>query len=183
MFMFIEGEPQKTPEEQIAELQAQVNDLKPKAEASSQNFERAKAAEDKVKEYKAKHGDLKEEPAQPLKEVENPKQFDPSALKKEVNEKVDLRLAGYTPEMIEEIEAYAKGRNISLSEAAKAPFIQKAVDGLRAEKKGEDNTPAPSNKGPVINGKPASEIFKGGTNAEKQSAWETMTKKGVKNNE
>lgn len=181
--MFTEGEPQKTPEEQIAELQAKVADLQPKAEASSQNFERAKTAEEKVKGYKAKFGDLEGEPAKPLEEGEKPKPFDSSAMEKKIDEKVDLRLAGYTPEMIGEIESYARGRNISLSEAAKSPFIQKAVDGLRAEIKSKENTPAPSNKGPVIGGKPASEIFKGGTADEKQSAWETMTKGGVKNNE
>lgn len=183
MFMFTEGEPQKTPEEQIAELQAKIADLEPKAAASSQNFERAKAAEGKVGEYKTKFGDLTKEPERSLPEGGESPKFDSSALERRIEEKVDLRTAGYTPEMIKEIEGYAKGMGLSLSEAAKAPFIQKAVDGLRAEAKSKDNTPAPSHRGPVIDGKPASEIFKSGSGAEKQSAWETMTKVGAKNNE
>jgi hypothetical protein len=179
MFMFTEGEPQKTPEEIIASLKAEITskdtmiaELKPKADASSQNFERLKKIEAEKKELEEK-----------LAGGESPKTFDSGALKKEIDEKVDLRLAGYTPEMIAEIDAYAKGRGISISEAAKSPFIKEAVDSLQAKAKVAENIPAPSNKGPVIGGKSASEIFKGGDASQKQEAWELLTKKGVKTNE
>jgi hypothetical protein len=177
--MFIEGEPQKTPEEIIASLKTEIEskdkiitDLKPKADASSQNFERLKKVELEKKELEEK-----------LKGGEAPKEFDSSAMERKIDEKVDLRLAGYTPEMIREIEAYAKGMGVSVSEAAKAPFIQKAVDGLRAEAKSQENTPAPSHKSVMIGDKPATDVLKSGSGSEKQSAFEAILKKGVKTNE
>lgn len=182
MFMFTEGEPQKTPEEIIADLQAQISDLKPKADASSQNFERLKKAEAKLAELEGKAPEG-EKPKEPL-EAGKVQNFDPAALEKRVEEKVSLRLQGYDAETIAEIEKYAKGAGIaSLLEAAKSPFVQKGVDALRAEKKSQENTPAPSGKIATFNGKPVDEIFKTGTPAEKQAAWEATMKGGVKTNE
>lgn len=166
------GKPQKTPEElqaefatQMAAKEAELAAERKKAEVSSQNFERAKKAEEKLKEAEAK-----------LAEKGDTKEFNPDQLRKEVDMKVDLRLAGYEPEHIAEIEKYAKGAGISIAEAAKLPFVQKAVDGLKADKKSTDNTPAPSNKVRVFNGKPVDEVFKTGTPAEKQAAWEATVK-------
>ena len=165
-------EPQKTPEEVIAELQAKVAELEPKATASSQNYERLKKIESEKKELEVK-----------LAEKGETTGLDPAKFKQEIDEKVDLRLAGFDSEHIEEIERYAKGAGLSLAEAAKSPFIVKAVEGLRAEKKSTDSTPAPSSKIRTFNGKPVEEVFKSGSEAEKQAAWEQRLSGGVKNSE
>lgn len=164
--------PQKTPEEIIAALQAEVAELKPKAEASSQNFERLKKAEDKLKEVEGK-----------LPKEGETTTFDSATLEKRVEAKVNLRLAGWTPEQIAEAEAYAKGRGIGLEEAAQSPFVKNAVDAMNAASKSVASTPAPSNNIKVFNGKPVAEIFKSGTEAEKQAAFEAKMKGGVKSNE
>lgn len=130
-------------------------------------FARAKKAEEELKELKTGSNTG----------------FDSAGLKKEIEERVNLRLAGHSPEEIEEIESYAKGKGITLSEAAQSPFIKKAVDGLRAEKKSVENTPAPSAKIKVFNGKPVDEIFKSGSAEEKQAAFQARIKGGVKSNE
>lgn len=150
---------------------AELEDLKKKAEVSSQNFERAKKAEEKLKE------------TEELRAKGDTPTFDSSALEKKVEDKVSLRLAGHTPEMIAEIERYAKGAGLSLSEAAKSPFVQKAVEALRAESKSKDNTPAPSSKIKVFGDKPVADIFKGDSASDKQAAFEHIIKGGVKSNE
>lgn len=164
------AEPQ-VPPTKVEISAAELEDLKKKAEASSQNFERLKKIEAENKELEGK-----------LKGGE-PTTFDSAALEKKVEDKVSLRLSGHTPAMIEEIERYAKGAGISLSEAAKSPFVQKAVEALRAEAKSQDNTPAPSNNVKSFNGKPVEEIFKSGTADEKQAAFEARIRGGAKSNE
>lgn len=146
---------------------AELADLKKKADASEQNFARLKKLETEKKELEAKL---------PKGEQE----FDPASLEKRVEEKVNLRLSGYSPEQILEIERYAKGAQISLSEAAKSPFIAAAVEHQKAAEKSLSSTPAPSAKIPVFNGKPVDEIFKSGSDAEKQAAFEARMRGGVK---
>lgn len=166
---------QKTPEEIIAELTAERDDLKKKADVSSQNFERAKAAEAKVKELESKVSDKLT--------TEKPPEFDAKKLESEINEKVDLRVAGYKPEHIAEIEKFAKGAGVSLSEAAKSPFVVSAIAGMKALEKSQENTPAPSQNVKMFNGKPVAEIFKSGSPEEKQAAFESRLRGGVKTNE
>jgi len=151
---------------------AELAELRKKAEVSEQNFARLKKEEQAKAELEAK-----------LAEKGEPVKFDPAALKKEVDDKVSLRLSGHTPEMIEEIERYAKGANIGLLEASKAPFVMKAVEALSAEQKSLNSTPAPSSKIKVFNGKPVEEIFKSGSDAEKQAAFEARLRGGGKSNE
>lgn len=157
--------------EKVEITKAELDDLTHKAQVSSQNFERAKTAEARLKEL---------EGSPTKKEGES---FDPAKLQSQIDEKVNLRLAGYTPEHIEYMEKYARGAGISLAEAAKDPFVQKAVDGLKAAAKNEEATPPSSPTGRIFNGKPVSEVFKSGSPAEKQAAWETMTKRTARNNE
>jgi hypothetical protein len=159
-------DPQNNPEDVVQISPAELAELRMKADASEQNFTRLKKLEVELKELK------------PLKEGES-KEFDSASLEKRIEEKVDLRVAGHSSEEIAEIEAYAKGRGISLSEAAKSPFIAKAVEAFRAEKKSTDSTPAPT-RVPTFNGKPVDEILKSGTPAEKQAAFEAKMKGGVK---
>lgn len=162
--------PQKTPEEIITALTAERDDLKVKADASSQNFERLKKAEEELKELR------------PLKEGKVDT-FDSASLEKRVDAKVDLRLAGWSQEQIAEAEAYAKGRGITLTEAAQSPFVKNAVEAMKAQSKSIDTTPASSNKTVTFNGKPVSEIFKSGTPEEKQAAFEARLKGKPNNNE
>lgn len=168
---------QKSPEEIIKDLEAKVADLQPKADASSQNFERAKKAEEKVKELEGV------KPPVELKEKGEPVALDPAKLKQEIEDRVSLRLAGRSPEQIEEIERYARGANITLAEAAKVPFVAKAVEALEAESKSTANTPPPSSKIKVFEGKPIEETFKTGSADEKQRAFEAKMRGGAKGNE
>lgn len=161
---------QNPPEEVVQISPAELAELRKKADASEQNFARLKKEEQARKEAEAK-----------LAEQGENKNFDSSSLEKRVDEKVDLRLAGYTPEQISEIEKYARGAGInSLVEASKAPFIQGAVEAERAAKKSLDSNPAPSARIKTFNGKPVDEIFKSGSPAEKQAAFEARMSGGVK---
>lgn len=160
-------EPQKTPEDVVQISPAELAELRKKAEVSEQNFARLKKEEQARKELEAR-----------LSETGN-QSFDPAKLKQEVEEKVDLRMKGHSPEIIAEIEAYAKGRGVSLTEAEKSPFIQSAVEALKAKENSLNNTPSPSSKIPVFNGKPITEVFKTGSDAEKQAAFQARMK-GVK---
>lgn len=163
----IEGqEPQKTPEDVVTLTKAEADELRMKAEASAQNYERLKKIELEKKELEARLTD-------------GGNQLDASALKKEIDDKVDLRLAGFEPEHIAEIEKYAKGAGVSLSEAAKSPFIAMAVEAHKAKAKSTASTPAPSAKIQTFNGKPVEQIFKEGTPDEKQAAFMARMK-GVK---
>lgn len=167
---------QKKLEDTIVELTATIGDLKPKAEASSQNFERLKKLELEKTELEGKVAEL-------TSKGEPPK-FDPVKHAKEIDEKVNLRLAGFEPEHIAELEKFAKGAGISLTEASQSPFAKGGVDALKAAQKSKDVTPAPSNKSRMFNGKSLDEIYKSGTPAEKQAAWEADLKgSGVKNSE
>ncbi len=164
-------ETQQTPEV-VSIPAAELAELKKKAEVSEQNFARLKKEEQARADLEAK-----------LTEKGEPVKFDPVAHKKEIDDKVSLRLAGHTPEMIDEIERYAKGAGIGLLEASKAPFVAKAVEALSAEQKSLNSTPAPSSKIKVFNGKPVEEIFKTGSDAEKQAAFEARLRGGSKSNE
>lgn len=166
-----EGQVTQNEPEVIQVPAAELAELKRIAEASTQNFSRAKAAEEAKKEL-----------AQKLAE-KGEGTFDSSALKREIEDKVSLRLSGFEAEHIEQIEKFAKGAGISLTEAAQHPLIKAGIEGLKAEKKSTETSPAPSNKIKVFNGKPVDEIFKTGSAAEKQAAWEASIRGGVKSNE
>lgn len=64
-----------------------------------------------------------------------------------VETKVDLRLSGFSPEEIRYMEAYAKGKGISLAEASKDPFVIAGVEKLREKQRSVDATPSPSSSG------------------------------------
>lgn len=157
-------EVQETPEV-IEVSKAELDELRKKADASSQNFARLKKLEE---EMKSKESTLPKET------------FDSAALERKIEEKVSLHMKGYDPEHIEEIERYARGAGLnSLLEAEKNPFVQKALAALQAEKKSLDSTPAPSNRVHLVNGKPASDVLKDkeATPADKQAAFEARMKR------
>lgn len=164
--------PANPPSTKVEVDKAVLEDLTKKAEASSQNFERVQKANEKIKELEGKLG-----------ESGGATTFDPKKLQEGIEEKVGLRLAGLEPQHIEYIENYARGANISLTEAYKVPFVKMAVDGLRREAKSQEATPAPSNKAKMFNGKSLKDIYQSGTPAEKQAAWESELKGGVNNSE
>lgn len=92
----------------------------------------------------------------------------------EVDQKVELRMAGYSRDEIADIDAIAKAKKISLEEAAKLPLVSKGIEALRAEKRSTEATPTPSNRVKVFNGKPVDDILKDPNTSkeDKQSAWE-----------
>lgn len=164
-------ETHQTPE--VIEVpKAELEELRKKAEVSSQNFERLKKLEQEKKELETK-----------LPTEGTKTDFDPSSFKKEVEEVVNLRVSGHSSEEIEKIEAFAKGAGITRTQAANDPFVRAAIEKMRAESKSVENTPAPSAKIRVFNGKPVDEIFKSGSAEEKQAAFQARIKGGVKNNE
>jgi len=161
-------EPQNIPADVVQVNKAELDEIMKRAEASSQNYERLKKAEAELSELKPK-----------LVTEGKVGSFDSDALRKEIDAKVDLRLAGHSQEEISEMEKYARGAGVSLTEAAQSPFIKKAVEAIRAESRSTENTPASSNNIRVFNGKPVDEILKSGTSAEKQAAFESSMR-GVK---
>lgn len=70
-----------------------------------------------------------------------------------LEQKVDLRMEGYSKDEISEIEAYANAKKLSLTEAKDSPFVQKAIEGLREEKKVEESTPSPSSRSVTVENK------------------------------
>lgn len=158
------------PTVQTTEPQAQpVPQTDPELVKKNQElFARAKKAEEELRSLKT-NGDKTD--------------FDSSALEKKIEERVNLRMAGHSPEEIAKIEAFAKGSNVSLGEAANDPFVQAALAKIRSEQKSLENTPAPSEKIKVFNGKPVDQIFKEGSPDEKQAAFLAKVRGGVKSNE
>jgi len=165
-------------EETVTLTKAEAEKLQKMAQISSQNFERAKKAEEIARSLKTKNEELTK-----LQETGDVQTFNPEKLEERIEEKVSLRMAGHSPDEIAEIEKFAKGAGISLTEAANHPLIKKGVESLRLEKKSDEQTPSPSNKVKIFNGKPIEEVFKSGTSSEKQAAWESRLRGGVKTNE
>lgn len=134
--------PTATPET-VSLKKEEFDNLKKVADVSSQNFERLKKLEEENKELKEKNGASA-----------------PSVDAKFIDDKVDLRLEGYSHDEINEISVIAKAKNISLKEAKDLPFVKSAIAGMRAETKSKDNTPSPSNRGaPVYQGKSYAEVI------------------------
>lgn len=77
-----------------------------------------------------------------------------------VEQKVDLRMAGYDRDEISEIEAVAKAKGITLAQAAELPIIKKGIDAIRAEKKSTSATPSSTGKVRTFEGKPINDILK-----------------------
>lgn len=166
-------------EDTVTLTKEQAEKLQNIANASSQNFERLKKTEETARTLKTQNEELKRK----LETSGEAQTFDPDKLRSEIEEKVSLRMGGYSAEHISEIEKFAKGAGLSLSEAANHPLIKKGIEGLRSEEKSSAQTPSPSNRIKIFNGKPESEVFKSGTASEKQAAWDAKLRGGVKTNE
>lgn len=96
-------------------------------EREKQYFERIKDLEKKLKD----------------KPLETPKKAAMS-----VDDKVDLRLEGYSKEDITAIERAMAGR--SLEDTLKDPYVKAALDGVRAMRQTEASTPEPSSTIPTF---------------------------------
>lgn len=155
-------EPQKTPEEIIAALTAELNDLKPKAEASSQNFERLKKAEKELEELKPKL----------VEKGESSVDFD--ALANLVSATKDL-----AREELSELTSEAKSLGIDPMKYLSSKAGQAHLGEIRRASKSLNANPASSGI-KTFNGKPVDEIFKSGSPAEKQAAFQARMHGGVK---
>jgi hypothetical protein len=104
---------------------------------------------------------------------------------KEVEERVDLRMAGYSNDEINEIAVIAKAKKISFQDAAKLPIVAKGIESLRKEKQATDLTPGASGRVRTFNGKPIDEIFKdpSASKTDKQAAWQEKLKAGKSRNQ
>lgn len=102
------------------------------------------------------------------------KDSDVEARFNEIDQKVELRMDGHSPDEVREIEAYAKGRGISLTEAAKSPFVRSALEAIRAEKTSKSVPMEPSNRSVMVGDKSASDVINdpNATASDKQAAHE-----------
>ena len=139
---------------------------------------RAERAEKLAKELEAKLQELSKEKGSDL-----PKGNDASLNRlDEVEMKVELRMEGYSKDEISFMESYAKGLGKKLNEVTNDPMIKKAIEGSRADKKAELDTPTPSSRTAVYKGKTINEIVTDpkSSKEDKQAAFEALvrSKKG-----
>lgn len=106
------------------------------AERNKELYARAQKAEARLKEYQEKDKDSYVTPER-LSEVE-----------KRVSLRVDKN---YSTDEIEYLEVYAKGRGIDITEAEQDPFVQAGINSMRQQKKSEESSPEPSNRGEFQN--------------------------------
>lgn len=101
----------------------------------------------------------------------------------EQEQKVELRMSGYSVDEIREIDAIARGKNIPLSEAEKSPFVQAAIKQIRAENKSKEAVLEPGNSNVMVGEKTASAVLSDtkATPADKQAAMEAMRQKSLRN--
>lgn len=94
----------------------------------------------------------------------------------DIEERVELRLRGYSKDEITDISAIAKAKKISLLEASELPLVSKGIQALRTDKKVVEQSPAPSNRIAVYKGKTYKEVISdpNSTAADKQAAYEAM---------
>ena len=95
-----------------------------------------------------------------------------------VEQKVELRMDGYSAEEIKQMETFAKGSGKSLLEAKDDPFVQAAIKNIRAEKRVEDAIPSSSPQAKVYKGKTYEEVIKDpeASKEDKQKAFEASMK-------
>lgn len=77
----------------------------------------------------------------------------------DIEDKVDLRLSGYSRDEIALMETYAKGRGQRLSEVKNDPFVISGIEGLRAKAKVAAATPPPSKGSSTVKGKEGPKSF------------------------
>lgn len=127
-------------------------------------YARAKSAEAELKKYR--------------KEAEPQKQeFD-------IEDVVDLRQQGFSREETDRIKAFARANGTSLRDAAKDPFVQAGINGLRNSSKSDEATPVPGR--PVTSPPSDSKPWSSMTKEERQSSFSSQLaryRKGRPSNE
>lgn len=155
----------------------ELEDLETEDESEDESEEKDWEAE--AKKYKAIATRLKKKQETPAKEPEKEPEKLPTESKtsapEDLEDRVDLRLQGYTYEEIEFANRNRNGR--PLKEAIKDPFVSAGIEAVRSQKKAEDKTPSPSNRSTKFNGKTYEEIVRDGSPEEKQGAFEQMMTK------
>lgn len=108
-----------------------------------------------------------------------PKKIDIESRLSEQEQRVELRMMGYSVDEIREIEAVAKGKNIQLLEAEKSPFVKSAITQIRAEMKSKEAVLEPGNSNVMVGDKNAKSVLAdpSATPAEKQSAMDAIRAK------
>jgi hypothetical protein len=76
------------------------------------------------------------------------------------DQKVELRMEGYSAEEVREIETYAKGRGIGLTEAKASPFVKAAIEAIRKDKQSASVPMEPSSSSVMVGDKSAVDIIR-----------------------
>ena len=101
----------------------------------------------------------------------------------EVEQKVELRMSGFSKDEIEFADRLAKGSGKKLIEIINDSYFKKAIEGSRAEKQADSNTPTPSNRTAIYKGKTMNEVVTDpkASKEDKQAAFNALmaSKKGV----
>lgn len=155
-----------------------VQDTKPVSEESSETpeveskpqyteyerqlYERLKKAEDELKNLRKLQESARKEVSPQLDETA-----------RRIEEKVELRMEGYTTQEIAEMEKYAAGAKLSLREAKDNDFVKSAITKLRADKKADETIPEPSSRSVTIEGKTWDTM----SQQERASNYQTMVQK------
>ena len=116
----------------------------------------------------------KTEVQKPIVEVKPQQVADESSRFDVMEEKVNMRLEGYTADQIREVEKYAKGANISLAEAKANPFVKAALDAQKSAQQAREATPEQTGRAVMVGSKSVDDILKDptATPAQKQEAFE-----------
>lgn len=130
-------------DETVIEETESPDDAELLKEKNKKLYARAKTAEEEARKYKdrlaAYEAKLQKLANQPAEKTSSPAvPFD------EIEDRVDLRLKGFTREEISYVESYAKGQGKKLREVAEDPFVLSGIDGLRAKAKVAQAIPPPS---------------------------------------
>lgn len=143
-----------------------------------QYYERIKKLEQENKELKTPKEEPEEKPKPEKKEKDLPES---PALS--LDQKVELRMDGYSKEEIAFIERNLGDR--SIDDTLEDPFVKSGINSMREAKKSEDDTPAPSSNVPTFT--PEKKKWESMTHEERaanyQKAIQALKSKGTRGNE
>lgn len=155
--------------------------LEEAGESSPEPLTDLQIAEKKVEFYKGlANKRSKQKPQLPEKKEQKPD--DLSSRMDEQEQRVELRMQGYSVEEIREMSAYAKGRGISLPEAEKSGFVKSAILQIRAEQKSKEAVLEPGSSNVMVGSKDAQGILADpkASPQEKQAAMEAIRTKRLR---
>lgn len=112
------------------------------------------------------------------REVRETLASNPNVDLKKFEEKVELRIRGYSPEEIAFIESYAKGSGKSLLSVAEDEYVKAAIDVMRQKKQAESKIPPSSNVQSVPQRKSWEQMSREERKAKFSQYIEELTRKG-----